>query len=145
MSGGVKTYVYQELSKKAASEPGVRPFQEQKFEAHVNAKAVDNIHKKSDAFKLDSMVMDQLGIEARENQAQEERIKKEIERRWEQAAEKAEVAGFTRGLEEGKTEAYKAELPRIRERLEKFVFFFYVFYKINEKIFKSQETFYIVI
>src|SRR3990167_2924524 len=47
-------------------------------------------------FKLDTNVSAQLGVEERERLVAEDRIKKEIERQWEQVAEKAEVSGYTK-------------------------------------------------
>lgn len=142
MMKDVKTYEYTDFSKKAAApSPSVRNYDEPKFEAHVNAKHVDSIHKKGESFRLDNIVIDQLGIEKREQAEQEERIRKEIERRWEQTAEKAEVGGYTRGLEEGKVEAYKAELPRIRERIEKLEHLLVSFDSFREKIFAANESF----
>ena len=144
MTMEVKKFEYPDLTqrKSSSSGAGVRPFQEPKFEAHVNSKAVDKVHKGGDpSFKLDQIVVDQLGIEAREKAAQEQRVAKEIERRWEQAAEKAEVAGYTRGLEEGKAEAYKAELPRIQERLQKLDHVLQEFDKFRDKIFAANEAF----
>jgi len=140
MTREVKTYEYQDLTKKASS-TGVRAYEEPKFEAHINAKKVDAIHKKAESFQLDSMVVDQLGMDERERQEQESRIRKEMERRWEQAAEKAEVAGYTRGLEEGKAEAFKAEMPRIRERLEKLDHLLQSFDSYRDKIFAANESF----
>jgi len=140
MTREVKTYEYQELSKKTSS-TGVRAYEEPKFEAYINAKKVDAIHKKAESFQLDSMVVDQLGMDERERQEQEARIRKEMERRWEQAAEKAEVAGYTRGLEEGKAEAFKAEMPRIRERLEKLDHLLQSFDSYRDKIFAANESF----
>lgn len=138
----VRPYDMPDFSKKrSADKPEVRPFQEPKFETHQPAEVADSIHKKAESFKLDRLVVEQLGIEKRENEAQEERIRHEIERRWEKMAEKAEVEGFTRGLEEGKAEAYKAELPRIRERVEKLDFLLQEFDKFREKIFSANEAF----
>lgn len=136
----VRKYEYTDFSKKPVA-PDVRPYEEPKFEAHVSAKQVDTIHKKTDSFRLDSIVVDQLGIDQREREEQEARIRKELERRWEKTAEQAEVAGYTRGLEEGKAEAYKAELPRIRERIEKLDHLLHTFDTYREKIFTANEAF----
>ena len=142
MTRDVKTYEYQDLSKKgSAGGAEVRTYVEPKFEAHVNAKKVDAIHKKADSFQLDRIVVDQLGMDVREQQEQEARIRKEIDRRWELASEKAEVAGYTCGLEEGKVEAYKAEQPRIRERIEKFDHLLQTFDSYRNKIFAANESF----
>jgi flagellar assembly protein FliH len=137
----VRKYEYTDLSQKASAGPEIRPYQEPKFEAHVNPKQVDAIHQKKESFKLDSIVVDQLGIDERERAEQETRIRKELERRWEQTAEKAEVAGYTRGLEEGKAEAFKAEMPRIHERLAKMDHLLQAFDSYREKIFSANEAF----
>lgn len=144
MTMDVKEFKYPDLTQRkgAGASPGVKPFQEPKFEAHVNAKKVDSIHKgTTPSFKLDQIVIDQLGMEDRERALQETRITKELEKRWEQSAEKAEVAGYTRGLEEGKAEAYKAEQPRIKERLDKLDFLLQTLDSFREKIFAANETF----
>jgi len=143
MTRDIRTYQYQDLNKKGATGgPEVRTYEEPKFEAHVNAKKVDDIHKrKVDGFQLDGIVLNQLGMDERERQEHEARIRKEIERRWEQTAEKAEVAGYTRGLEEGKVEAYKAEQPRIRERIEKLEHLLQSFDSYRDKIFAANEVF----
>jgi flagellar assembly protein FliH len=108
----------------------------------VNAKKVDDIHKKkTDGFQLDSIVVNQLGIDEREREEKEARIRKEIERRWELTAEKAEVHGYTRGLEEGKAQAYQAEQPRIKERLDKLEHLLVSFDSYREKIFAANEAF----
>ncbi len=137
----VKDFVYPDLTQRKPSGPAVKPYQEPKFEAHVNAKNVDSIHKKSESsFKLDKIVVDQLGMDDREQAAREVRILNEIEKRWEQAAEKAEVAGYTRGLEEGKAEAFKAELPRIKERIAKLDHILIQIDSSREKIFTANEA-----
>mgnify|MGYP003341107650 FL=1 len=82
-----------------------------------------------------------MGIEERKTKEHEARILEELERRWEQVSEKAEVSGYTRGLEEGKAEAYKAELPRIRERVEKLEGLLSAFDSYREKIFAVNESF----
>ncbi len=137
----IRKYEYPELTRRPAGSGGAQAYKEPQFTAHVNAALVDSVHKKGENFQLDSIVVDQLGIQDREKDAQESILRKEIERRWEQAAEKAEVAGFTRGLEEGRAEAFKAELPRIRERVEKFEHLLHEFDKFREKIFAANETF----
>jgi flagellar assembly protein FliH len=144
MTRDVRTYQYQDLNQKSGSSSGpeIRTYQEPKFEAHTNAKKIDDIHKKkTDGFQLDGMVVSQLGMDERQRQEHETRIRKEIERRWEQSAEKAEVSGYTKGLEEGKAEAYKAEQPRIRERLEKLDHLLQSFDSYREKIFGANEAF----
>lgn len=138
----VRNYEFPDFSKKAAEKKQeVAPFQEPKFEAHVNAQQVDTIHKRQSNFRLDDIVVNQLGIEDRDKQEREARILKEIERRWEQTAEKAEVGGYTKGLQEGKAEAYKAELPRIQERIQKLDHLLQSFDSYREKIFAANEAF----
>ena len=138
----IRKYEMPDFSKAAApSLPQVRVYEEQKFEQHVNAANVDEIHRKTEAFQLDRIVVEQLGIEERKTKEHEARILEELERRWEQVSEKAEVSGYTRGLEEGKAEAYKAELPRIRERVEKLEGLLSAFDSYREKIFAVNESF----
>lgn len=145
MTMDVKKFEYPDLTQRRPSgsgTSGIRAYQEPKFEAHVSPKTVDQVHKGKDpSFKLDQIVVDQLGIEAREKAAQETRIGKEIERRWEQAAEQAEVAGYTKGLEEGKKEAYQAELPRIQERVQRLDQVLQEFDKFRDRIFSANEGF----
>jgi flagellar assembly protein FliH len=136
----VRKYEYRELTKRTTG-AGAQPYAEPRFEKHVNAAQVDGVHKKTESFHLDNIVVDQLGIQEREKEAQESRLRKELERRWEQAAEKAEVAGYTRGLEEGRAEAFKAELPRIKERVEKFEHLLRELDTFREKIFIANESF----
>jgi len=143
MTMDVKKFEYPDLTQRKVTGPAVKAYQEPRFEAHVNASAVDAIHKKKGeaSFKLDQIVIDQLGMGDREDAAQEIRVVREIEKRWEQAAEKAEVAGYTRGLEEGKAEAFRAELPRIKERMEKLDHILQAFDSYKEKIFTANEGF----
>jgi flagellar assembly protein FliH len=145
MTMEVKEFVYPDLTQRKSSSqpaPEVKPFHETKFEAHVDAQMVDKIHKNpATSFKLDQIVIDQLGIDDRERAAQEVKLRKELERRWEQTSEKAEVAGYTKGLEEGKAEAYKAELPRIRERVEKLDHLLREMDSFRERIFTANEAF----
>jgi flagellar assembly protein FliH len=145
MTMNVRKFEYPELTPRKVSNPdgkNVLAYQEQKFEAQVNQASVEKAHKGGDSsFKLDQIVVNQLGIEDREKAAQEVRIVKEIERRWEQSVEKAEVVGYTRGLEEGKAEAYRAEMPRILERLQKLDHVLQEFDKFRERIFAANESF----
>ncbi len=143
MTMDIKEFIYPDLTqRKAPAGAEVRAFEEPKFEAHVNLGDVDKVHKGGNvSFKLDPNVVEQLGIDAREKAAQEARISKEMERRWEQASEKAEVAGYTKGLEEGKAEAYKAELPRIQERMDKLDALLQQFDSFRERIFAANEAF----
>jgi flagellar assembly protein FliH len=135
-------YEFRDLSaQKEEPESGVRLYQEPKFDLHRDISAAESILKKSEHFRLDGAVAGQLGLEERERLAAETRIKAEIERRWEQASEKAEVAGYTKGLEEGRQQAYEAELPRIAERVEKFDHLLREFDSLRERIFAANEAF----
>jgi flagellar assembly protein FliH len=137
----IRNYEYTNLSKSAPAAPAIHSYQEPKFEVDTNSKLVDVIHKQADSFKLDRNVVEQLGIEDREKKEQEDRLRKELERRWEKAAEQAEVTGYTRGLEEGKAEAFKAELPRVRERIEKLDQILREFDSFRASIFAANESF----
>ncbi|HEY8278917.1 MAG TPA: FliH/SctL family protein [Bdellovibrionota bacterium] len=140
----IRNYDCPDFSRKApaANAPAVQPYEETHFQSHkVSPEVVDSVHKKDSSFKLDTIVVEQLGLEQRERAAVEERVRKEIERRWEQASEKAEVNGYAKGLNEGKAEAYKAELPRIQERVAKLDALLQDFDKYREKIFTANEAF----
>lgn len=134
-------YEFRELSKPEDYTKNVRKYEEPKFDVHVSQEAASAIAKKAPRFHLDQTVVGQLGLEERERQFAEDRIAKEIERRWERAAEKAEVAGYTKGLEEGKAEAYKAELPRIQEKVGKLDYVLQEIDTFREKIFLANEAF----
>jgi flagellar biosynthesis/type III secretory pathway protein FliH len=60
-----------------------------------------------------------LGLEEKQASQREHEIQREIDRRWVEAKEKAEVEGYTAGLNTGKREAYLAEKPRIEEKLKR--------------------------
>jgi flagellar assembly protein FliH len=92
-------------------------------------------------FRLDQTVASQLGIEEQERQAFEKRVCEEIERRWEVAKDQAEAAGYTAGLEEGKQQAYKAELPRTQEKVAKLERLLLEFDSMRERIFIANEAF----
>lgn len=143
MSGGVREFVYQDLSVSGREpEPRISSYEAPSFSAQpADRSEAERIHTKTDAFKLDNIIVGQLGLDEREKKIQEDRIRKEIERRWERTAEKAEVAGYTKGLEEGKTEAFKAEMPRIQERLDKFDAVIQEIDKFRDKLFKVNEAF----
>ena len=99
----------------------VARYQEPTFVSRVNPKEADSVHRTHKGhFHLDNAVSGQLGIEDREREEREVFLEKELARRWEKMSEQAEAAGYRKGLEEGKAEAYKAELPRINERMGKF-------------------------
>ncbi len=144
MSSSFQRYEFKELGAAAPAEDlpaGTQRYQEPQFQAARNAKAASEVHAKRDAFSLDHQVAGQLGLDERERLEQEARIKKEIDRRWEQTSEQAEAAGYTKGLEEGKAEAYKAEQPRIRERLERFEAVMREIDQFRDRIFAANEIF----
>lgn len=140
MTSKFQKYEFQELVSGPAPAGAAEIYQEPHFERKVES-TVDGIHGRKDAFRLDNQVASHLGIEERQKRSDEERVRREIEKRWEQAAEKAEVAGYTKGLEEGKAEAYKAELPRIRERIEKLDHLLQAIDRFRDKIFAANEGF----
>lgn len=82
----------------------------------VNAVAEKN---KVRSFRIEPQVAERLNLQEKEKRRIEISVEEEIQRRWVVAKEKAEVAGFTAGLEQGKQDAYQAELPKIREKLSK--------------------------
>jgi flagellar assembly protein FliH len=116
-------------------------YQEPTFKVGVSTQEADSAHRKATHFHLDHAVAGQLGIDERERRTQEAKIEKEIARRWEKASEQAEAAGYTKGLEEGKAEAYKAELPRIGEKIAKLDALLGEFDTFREKIFTANESF----
>jgi flagellar assembly protein FliH len=135
-------YDFQDLSAPSAREaPQVAPYQETKFDLHRDVDAAEAIARKAAGFRLDRLVSSQLGLEERERKLSEEQIRKEIEKRWEQTAEKAEVAGYTKGLDEGKQEAYRAELPRIQEKVERLDALLHELSEAKERIFAANEAF----
>ncbi len=143
MSAGTprfQPYQFQELSATNGASTTKR-FDEPKFPSHRDADKIDKNHRGHDHFSLDKTVAGQLGVHERERQEAEARIKAEIERRWEQASEQAEVAGYTKGLEEGKAEAFKAELPRVAEKLQRFDSMLQELDQFRSRIFTANETF----
>ena len=120
-----KQFQYRDLSQ---PDPGMRPipggdgaqnYAEPNFEIGKDIQAADKAHRRPGHFQLDRDVESHLGIDQRIRQEQDDKVRKELERRWEKMSEQAEVEGYTKGLAEGKREAYQAELPRIKERLDK--------------------------
>ncbi|MCO5144468.1 MAG: FliH/SctL family protein [Oligoflexia bacterium] len=117
-----------------------KPYVQKKFDTEASHTVVQTSDIKKDRFFLDETVAGQLGIEEKKRKEFEDKINAEINRRWELTKEKAEVEGFTKGLEEGKSEAYKAEAPRIKERLEKLDNILATFDSCKEKIFLTNEA-----
>jgi flagellar assembly protein FliH len=138
-------FAYRDPSKPApaATVPGDRAqaYAEPNFELPKDAQAADSAHRRPGHFKLDREVESQLGIDTRIRDEQDAKLKTELERRWEKMSEQAEVEGYTKGLAEGKAEAYKAELPRINERIEKMDRILQEFDSAREKIFTANEVF----
>lgn len=133
-------FEYRELGK-AENKADAKTYQEKRFDVQPEQAAADAGARKPQHFALDHNVAGQLGIEEKERQAAEARISREIERRWEQAREKAEVEGYTKGLEEGKREAIQAESPRIKERIQRLDHMLQDFDKARERIFLANESF----
>lgn len=133
-------YEFREFEK-AESKPDAAPYQAKRFDVQPEQAAAAAGARKPVHFALDQNVVGQLGIEEKERQAAELRVQKEIDRRWEQARDKAEVEGYTRGLEEGKREAVQAEAPRIKERLARLDHLLQEFDKAKERIFLANEAF----
>lgn len=143
---GVRDYEYKELHSAGAHDVGgknggVKEFQAPVFEVHATQKVAEVSSKRIQNFKLDSNVASQLGLERQQQEAFEARVQAEIERRWQIAKEKAEVEGYTAGLNEGKNEAYKAELPRIQEKLQKLEALLQEFDSMRSRIFQANESF----
>jgi len=101
----------------------------------------DTTTNKTMKFALDALVSKHLGLEAHEKQKVEAEITREIERRWTIAKEKAEVDGFTRGLEDGKKEAFVAETPKIKEKLDHLDNLLKEIDKMRFKVFEENEKF----
>jgi flagellar assembly protein FliH len=140
----VQEYKYEDFSNpQKENRPSLRPHSNTNFSAqtHRNVDEVAAIAGKAEHFRLDATVSSQLGIRERERADAEAEIKAELERRWEKTSEQAEVAGYTKGLGEGKAEAYKAELPRIAEKVEKLDFLLRELDTFREKIFSANEAF----
>jgi flagellar assembly protein FliH len=110
-----------------------------KAQPRVEEAAKETIH--GGRFRLDARVANQLRLEETEKKRLEDQITAEIESRWILAKEKAEVAGYTAGLELGKKEAIKAEQPKIQERLDQFDKILHEIDSMREKIFQANEVF----
>lgn len=141
MTTGFQKYEFRELGAGKADASAAKPYQERRFDVQPEAAVSQAGIRKAEHFRLDKNVAGQLGIEEKERQAAEERIQKEIEKRWETLKEKAEVEGYTKGLEEGKKEAYQAEAPRIQERIAKIEHLLQEFDQARERIFLANEAF----
>jgi flagellar assembly protein FliH len=139
MSGEVTDYKPREFG--SGKNGGLKEFKAKSFETHPEQAVTKVAEKEESRFKLDHHVASQLGIEARHQQEFDEKVRKEIERRWQATKEKAEVEGYTKGLDEGKKEAFQAEKPRIEEKLGKLDKFLLETDKLKETIFKANETF----
>lgn len=139
----VRTYTYRELTpgKLKPSVESAEEYEEANFVSQPEQVVVSQSEKKDLHFRLDATVASQLGLEEKEKKVLENKVREEIERRWEKTSEKAEVSGFTKGLEEGKGKAYQSELPRIQDRLQRLDTVLQEMDKFREKIFLENEGF----
>lgn len=122
------------------SKEKVQTFAAPQFKAEIPVIG-ENLKGKDGAFRLDATVEGQLGLREKEKAEAEARIQAEMEKRWQKAAEQAEAAGYQKGLEEGKLEAYKAELPRIQEKVQKLDHLLHEMDSYRQKIFDANESF----
>lgn len=118
-----------------------KKYSEREFLLRPKQEIISLARKREQGFHVDSHVADHLKLEEREKHDLEQRYRVEIERRWEKAKEQAEAEGFQKGLQEGIAEAYKAELPRINERLEHLNQVIMEFDQLRERIFNVNEAF----
>lgn len=121
--------------------PGAKKFEAPQFARHRDLSEVDATHRQLASFHLDQNVSSQLGLAQRQAEEAEAEVQREIARRWEKNAEQAEAAGYTKGLEEGKQEAYKAELPRIQERVQRLDNLLKEIDGMRDLIFSANESF----
>lgn len=114
----------------------------QKFSSKTAASVSETINKKKfSAFVVHPLVAAHMGLEKREEADREHEIQREMDRRWLEAKEKAEVEGYTTGLNTGKREAYNAEKPRIEDKLRRFDLLLQQIDTMREKIFVANEDF----
>jgi flagellar assembly protein FliH len=133
-------YQFRELNSDGKAPVPAR-FEEPSLLQRKNSADADASHRVKNHFNLDQNVAGQLGIHERERQEAEDKISRELERRWEATSEKAEVEGYTKGLEEGKAEAFKAELPRIAEKIQRLDSILQEFDSMRSRIFTANEAF----
>lgn len=133
----------QEPQQKISHDPST--YVQKDFHTEPSSIVVETSDLKRDRFFLDKTVAGQLGLEEKKRKEFEDRINTEINKRWERTKEKAEVEGFTKGLGEGRAEAYKAEEPRIKEQIAKLEELLTTFDTFREKIFLANEAFLIEI
>lgn len=143
MSGEYTTYTPRDFrSGKSGEASGIaKEHKARTFETHPDQQVSKIAEKREQHFHLDSIVSNQLGLEAKQKKEFEELVQKEIDRRWQISKEKAEVEGFTKGLEEGKKDAILAEKPRIEEKLARVEAFLQNCDKMKERIFTTNESF----
>ena len=137
----VKKYNYRELSPAKSTGAVVKKHKMQQFTSQVSEVVTATADQRRSGFSLDNLVANHIGVEEREQKAFEALVEKEIELRWEKTKEKAEVNGYTAGLAEGKEQAFKAELPRIKERLDRLDHLVLEMDSFREKIFQANESF----
>ena len=92
-----------------------------KFKSHAATSLVDTLNAPwgENGFHVHGLVAEHMGLGAKELAKRKLEIDREIERRWLETKEKAEVEGYTTGLNAGKREAHAAEKPRIEEKLKR--------------------------
>lgn len=122
---------------------GLNKYSPKEFSSEPNAMVVHVTSQGAPEgrFRLDANVANQLHLDEAEKERIQEEIRAEIELRWEKTKEKAEVAGYTAGLEVGKKEAYDAELPRIKEKLAALDSILNHIDTLRDKVFQANETF----
>lgn len=141
MSGDYTVYTPRNFGTKEKTSGLAADYEPAAFTTHPQQDVAKIAEKNEAHFHLDRNVSTQMGLEAKQQKEFAAKVQKEIERRWEITKEKAEVEGFTKGLEEGKKEAYQAEKPRIDEKLARLDAFLQSCDKMKEKIFTANEAF----
>lgn len=104
----------------------------------VNETAESSENRK---FKIEPQVAEQLHLNQKEKDKIEIGVREGIERRWIVAKEKAEVQGFTAGLEQGKKDAYLAEKPKIEQMIEGMQTVMHSIQEASTDIYRSNENF----
>lgn len=139
-------YQYNNQTKTKPAAPSTagqeQDFVPQKFEVDTKSSVSHVAHNiQASKFELNPMMAHAIGVEEEADARKEEKIKVELEKRWEILRAKAEVDGFQAGLEEGKKEAYLAERPRIEAQLGRLESIVSELTGMREKIFQENEHF----
>ncbi len=134
-------YEFKDLDKPESPQRDSKDFKAPAFSVAPEQIVSKTSSKKLAHFRLDQTVASQLGLEEQDRQAFEAKVAEEIERRWAVAKDQAEAAGFAAGLEEGKQQAYKAELPRTQEKVARLERLLVEFDSMRERIFTANEAF----